>query len=262
MIFSPYDNASCGDESIGFLVFAISLFPIILPSVTIQPFNVGYMNKDMATAGYYNYTPMFVGVDGSDPAVKDIVPSSKEKDDLSGAMINLIVLSPERKFAKVFSWMTVDDFMDEDGWYYGDEVTPTDYTLGPGESLQVYAPYQVTLTYAGQVDEAAYDFTAPAAGYYMVGNQHATKMAVKDIKPSSTAVSDLSGAMLNLIVLDTERKFSKVFSWMTVDDFMDEDGWYYGEEVAPTTYELEPGEVLQLYTPYQVKLDFPAGATL
>ena len=53
MIFSPYDNASCGDESIGFLVFAISLFPIILPSATIQPFNVGYQNKEIAdsTAG-------------------------------------------------------------------------------------------------------------------------------------------------------------------------------------------------------------------
>ena len=39
---------------------------------------VGYMSKDMPTAGYYNYTPMFVGVDGSDPAVKDIVPSTQD----------------------------------------------------------------------------------------------------------------------------------------------------------------------------------------
>ena len=211
----------------------------------------------MASAGYYNYTPMFVGVDGSNPAVKDIVPSSTATDDLSGALIKTIVLDTNRKFSKVFSWCTVDDFMDEDGWYYGDEETPTDYRLGPGESLQVYAPYQVTFTYAGQIDQGKYDFTAPAAGYYMVGNQHATNMAVKDIIPSSEEVDDLSGALIKLIVLDTSRKFAKVFSWCTEDDFMDEDGWYYGDEDTPTDYELEPGEVLQFMAPYQVKLSFP-----
>ena len=223
---------------------------------------VGYMNKDMATAGYYNYTPMFVGVDGSDPAVKDIVPSSTETDDLSGAVINMYVLDTNRKFLKTFAWCTTDDFMEVDGWYYGAEEEPTNYTLGPGESLQVKAPYQLTLTYAGQVDEAAYDFTAPAAGYYMIGNQHATKMPVKNIKPSSTATSDLSGAVINMYVLDTNRKFAKTFAWCTTDDFMEVDGWYYGAEETPTTYELEPGEVLQLKAPYQLKLEFPAGATL
>ena len=219
---------------------------------------VGYMDKNMATAGYYNYTPMFVGVGGTDPAVKDIKPSSTEKDDLSGGDIKLMVLDTERKFAKTFSWCTVDDFMDEDGWYYGSEDTPTDYTLKPGESLQVKAPYQVTFTYAGQVDQAAYDFTAPAAGYYMIGNQHATEMPVKDITPSSEEKDDLSGGDIKLMVLDTERKFAKTFSWCTVDDFMDVDGWYYGSEDVPTTYKLAPGEVLQMKAPYQVKLSFPA----
>jgi hypothetical protein len=223
---------------------------------------VGYMNKDMPAAGYYNYTPMFVGVDGSDPAVKDIVPSSKESADLSGGVINLFVLDTSRKFSKTFAWFTVDDLYDEDGWYYGTEETPTDYTLKPGESLQVLAPYQVTFTYAGAVDEAAYDFTAPAAGYYMIGNQHATKMPVKNIVPSSSVQADLSGGVINLFVLDTSRKFAKTFAWFTVDDLYDEDGWYYGTEETPTSYELEPGEVLQMMTPYQLKLDFPAGATL
>ena len=216
------------------------------------------MSKDMATAGYYNYTPMFVGVGGTDPAVKDIKPSSTATSDLSGGVINLFVLDTGRKFAKTFSWCTTDDFMDEDGWYYGAEETPTTYTLGPGESLQVKAPYQVTFTYSGEVDQGAYDFTAPAAGYYMVGNQHATAMPVKDIVPTSTEVTDLSGGVINLFVLDTGRKFAKTFSWCTTDDFMDEDGWYYGAEDKPTTYELEPGEVLQFKAPYQVKLSFPA----
>ena len=211
----------------------------------------------MATPGYYNYTPMFVGVGGTDPAIKDIVPSSSATDDLSGGVINLYVLDTARKFSKTFAWSTVDDFMDEDGWYFGDEDEPTSYTLGPGESLQVKAPYQLTLTYAGQVDQAAYDFTAPAAGYYMIGNQHATKMPVKNIIPSSEATDDLSGGVINLYVLDTSRKFAKTFAWSTVDDFMDEDGWYYGDEDTPTDYELEPGEVLQMKTPYQLKLSFP-----
>ena len=66
------------------------------------------MSKDMPTAGYYNYTPMFVGVDGSDPAVKDIVPSTQDKSvtDLGGAVISMFVLDTNRKFAKTFSWMT------------------------------------------------------------------------------------------------------------------------------------------------------------
>ena len=219
---------------------------------------VGYMSKDMATAGYYNYTPMFVGINGTDPAVKDIVPSSTEKDDLSGGVIMLYVLDTNRKFAKTFSWFTEDDLYDVDGWYYGDEEEPTDYTLKPGESLQVKAPYQLSLMYAGQVDQSAYDFTAPVSGYYMVGNQHATKMPVKDIAPSSTEKDDLSGGVIMLYVLDTNRKFAKTFSWFTEDDLYDEDGWYYGDEETPTTYMLDPGEVLQMKTPYQLKLDFPA----
>ena len=106
----------------------------------------------MPTAGYYNYTPMFVGVDGSDPAVKDIVPSTQDKSvtDLGGAVISMFVLDTNRKFAKTFSWMTEDDFMDEDGWYYGDEDTPTDYELEPGEVLQFKAPYQVKLSFPDQ----------------------------------------------------------------------------------------------------------------
>ena len=218
---------------------------------------VGYLSKDMPTAGYYNYTPMFVGVDGSDPAVKDIVPSSSAVGSLEGGMIKLYVLDTNRKFAKTFAWYTEDDFMDVDGWYFGDEEEPTTYKLGPGESLQVNAPYQVSFTYAGQVDQGAYDFTAPAAGYYMVGNQHASKMAVKSITASSTATEDLSGGLIKLFVLDTSRKFAKTFAWYTEDDFMPEDGWYYGDEEDPTTYELEPGEVLQFLAPYQVKLSFP-----
>lgn len=105
------------------------------------------MNKDMATAGYYNYTPMFVGVDGSDPAVKDIVPSSKESADLSGGVINLFVLDTSRKFSKTFAWFTVDDLYDEDGWYYGTEETPTSYELEPGEVLQMMTPYQLKLDF-------------------------------------------------------------------------------------------------------------------
>ena len=214
------------------------------------------MSKDMATAGYYNYTPMFVSADGTDPAVKDIVPSSTEQADLSGGAIMLYVLDTNRKFAQTFSWMTEDDLMDEDGWYDSDGNV-TGYKLKPGESLQVYAPYQVSFTFAGQVDQGAYDFTAPAAGYYMVGNQHATEMPVKDIVPSSTEQADLSGGAIMMYVLDTNRKFAQTFSWMTEDDLMDEDGWYDSDGNV-TGYKLKPGEVLQVYAPYQVKLSFPS----
>ena len=118
--------------------------------VHLSSSKVGYLNKDMATAGYYNYTPMFVGVDGSDPAVKNIVPSTSDPtvEDLGEAKIMLYVLDTSRKFAKTFAYKTVDgDWMDEDGWYYGDEEEPTDYELEPGEVLQFYAPYQLKLAF-------------------------------------------------------------------------------------------------------------------
>ena len=92
----------------------------------------------------------------------------------------------------------------------------------------------------------------------MVGNQHATSMPIKDIALSSNATSDLSGGMTVLYVLDTNRKFAKAFAWMTEEDFYDQAGWYFGEEEEPTTYELAPGEVLQMQCSYQVKLEFPA----
>ena len=166
------------------------------------------------------------------------------------------VLNANRGFAKSYSWLTEDDFMDEDGWYYGAEETPTTDTLGAGESLQVYAPFAVKLTYAGQVDQAAYDFTAPVQGYYMVGNQHATEMSLKDVK--ATASADLTGGILVAYKLNSSRGFAKSYSWLTEDDFMDEDGWYYGAEETLTTEKLEPGEVVQVYAPFEVKLSFPA----
>ena len=95
----------------------------------------------MPTAGYYNYTPMFIGVDGSDPSVKDIKPSSTKMEELGEAKILLYVLDTSRKFAKTFAYKTEDgDWMDENGWYYGDEETPTSYEMAPGEVLQMYTP--------------------------------------------------------------------------------------------------------------------------
>ena len=120
------------------------------------------MGKDLASKGYYNYTPMFVGVDGSAPAIKDIQLTSELS--LADNKCNLYVLDTTRKFAKTFVWYTEEEFYDVDGWYFGEEDTPTDYTLKPGESLQAYAPCAVKFTHAGQVDLGAYDFTVNAGG--------------------------------------------------------------------------------------------------
>ena len=45
--------------------------------------------------------------------VKDIIPSSTEKTDLSGGEIMMYVLDTNRKFAKGFSWFTVDYIKDD-----------------------------------------------------------------------------------------------------------------------------------------------------
>ena len=75
------------------LMFAASAALCATVGLAIESDNVvGYMAKDMSKAGYYNYTPMFVGIGGTAPAIKDIVPSSTETEDLSGGMIQLFVL--------------------------------------------------------------------------------------------------------------------------------------------------------------------------
>ena len=221
------------------------------------------MGKDMATTGYYNYTPMFVGVGGVNPKLNDIVPTSLDPQvtDLGGGQLLAFVLDTNRKFAKSFAYKTIDgDWVETEGWYFGDDETPTTYELGPGESLQINTTYAVRFTHSGEVDQAQYEFSALAGGYYMIGNQHATKMKLNDIAPTSLdpQVTDLGGGQLLAFVLDTNRKFAKSFAYKTVDgDWADADGWYFGDEEVATTYELEPGEVLQMNTTYAVKLTFP-----
>ena len=101
------------------------------------------MGKDLATSAYYNYTPMFAGVGGTAPAVKDIQLTSEYALDEYKCM--LYVLDTNRGFAKTFTWCTTEEFMDVDGWYYGDETEPTTYELEPGEVLQMYTQAPVKL---------------------------------------------------------------------------------------------------------------------
>jgi len=222
------------------------------------------MGKDMASAGYYNYTPMFVGVDGSDPKIADIKPSTvdPEIEDLGDGKILLYVLDTNRKFLKTYAYQTIDgDWADEDGWYLGDEEEVTKDTIGPGESLQVKSECQVTFTHAGMVDLAGYTFTAPAAGYYMIGNQHAMDMNISTIVPSTTdpEIDDLGDGKILLYDLDTTRKFAKTYAYQTVDgDWADGDGWYLGDEEEVTSDKITAGGVLQMKSECQVTLTFPA----
>ncbi len=59
------------------------------------------MQKNLEAAGYYNYTPMFVSIDGTDPKIKDIVPSSNAAADLSGGVIVLYKLRAAKLSCRV-----------------------------------------------------------------------------------------------------------------------------------------------------------------
>ena len=143
MIFSPYDNTSCGDESIGFLVFAFSLFPIILPSATIQPFNVGFQKRDSETAnGTAWFANTFKKVDGSviklsdmalneDQAQNNVHVKFYDKDgavaiDNQGRKQDFIYVNPLRPAVASQGWIP--------GWYYftlnGSNVNATQFKLG------------------------------------------------------------------------------------------------------------------------------------
>ena len=160
MIFSPYDNASSGDESIGLLVFAISLFPIILPSATIQPFNVGYQNLDSNASGATMMAPTFLNVNFADKCtLADLsvtgysAPVYDEKRDRwSGGtkgVFNLQFLTSQGKTEATYLWYDDGTRL---GWYDETGTTKVDGTkvdvpagkglwcFGGGLTLVVPAP--------------------------------------------------------------------------------------------------------------------------
>ena len=127
MIFSPYDNASSGDESIGFLVFAISLFPIILPSATIQPFNVGYTTVNNGGSAYITGGMCFVTPGGENFKLSDIKLSGStwgtDKIQFIDPATSAIDLT------KVYDYYGPNDgaTADDEGWYYTGTNPDGDY---------------------------------------------------------------------------------------------------------------------------------------
>ena len=206
MIFSPYDNASCGDESIGFLVFAISLFPIILPSATIQPFNVGYMDKSAeASNGYTWMTATFQKVDGSGIKLSDLtikesqLPTAiklyllskngaTDVDSVSGKKLCFRYVHPARCTASN-GWIS--------GWYFDEGCGATDYKAGSkserwaneypipyGTGMGIFrSTVDATLVFSGAVASSDQEIGAcNANGYTWMGN----------VMPVTLKLSDLS----------------------------------------------------------------------
>ena len=155
MIFSPYDNASSGDESIGFLVFTISLFPIILPSATIQPFNVGYQNGTSIQDNNF-IAPAFMTVGCNTVDIQDI----KLDDGGAGAvgwgaeMFQIWEGTPTVVAGSEFQYWdaSMDPAGEAETFYWGDgEFNKVSYSFVAGQGIVINCAADYTISTSGQV---------------------------------------------------------------------------------------------------------------
>ena len=229
MIFSSYDNASCGDESTGFLVFAISLFPIILPSATIQPFNVGY-SKTALVDGNKLVAAQFAPVGNAEGYdIQNIVAEGADVE----SFVALQTLTSSGKANETFSWDTWMYVTDKPAWI--DDAGIATRKFAPGEALWVQGRAGYSITTAGQVDLS--DLVVELVdGNKAVGNPFPVKVNIQDIVAEGADVE----SFVALQTLTSSGKANETFSWDTWMYVVDEPAWI--DDVGIATREFEPGE--------------------
>ena len=196
MIFSPYDNASCGDESIGFLALAISLFPIILPSATIQPFNVGYQNKELTFGDNAFVVQSFVPVGvAADEITLGNVAVTEDWDAAEGDFIAKLL--PSGASSAEYTYLNAD-YSDAlggtgPGWYLLSEVNDGDVSvsgcqnavlLSQVEGFLAYNNTGASLVFAGEVQKGATELKTTLGNNAFSGNASPVDMKIADLTVS------------------------------------------------------------------------------
>ena len=229
MIFSPYDNASCGDESIGFLVFAISLFPIILPSATIQPFNVGYQGKESLGNSYYTFvTATFNTVDGSAMKLGDI-KLDYDSDDATAQKV----------------WTLDNGGASKDDYYYVNEAA--------AEFEEVAVGWYTDTSYQTPANDVSIPY---GMGLALVATETSTKVLYSGaVKAEDANVNSLGGGLFyftgNCMPVDyTLADVALIYShddataqkiWTLDNGGATKDDYYYVNEAAAEFEEVAVG---------------------
>ena len=218
MIFSPYGNASCGDESIGFLALAISLFPIILPSATIQPFNVGY-NSNELRSGSSGLVSQFVSTSGGAIDLQDIKCNDAASDSVSFMILDNIGLGGD-------SYYWVNWYEGEDGaescWVDSEYAKVEGMTIQPGQGLWVAGDSSEQIFQsAGQVGTA--DVAVQLrSGSTMTGNSSPVEIDLQDI-----VCTDNCSDSVSFMILDNIGLGGDSYYWVN---------WYEGEDGAESCW--------------------------
>ena len=215
MIFSPYDNASSGDESIGFLVFAISLFTIILPSATIQPFNVGYQD---------------VGLTANQQVIKGLLFKNTTASTIKLSEIKMVEAMSDG--STMIRWMNSDGTYSTANWTYmadkdyaefgwGDPMnfTRTEVEFKPGQAFFI-TPGQlvgdVSIHFAGQL------YTSDAAlariGVELTANLQ--ELVTNPMPNNGYKLSDIE-------MMEAMSDGSTMIRWMNSDGTYSTANWTY-----------------------------------
>ena len=269
MIFSPYDNASCGDESIGFLALAISLFPIILPSATIQPFNVGYQEVEVPT-GYYIFTPTFKNVSSDSKfdikTIKPILPSGVAVGQ--NQKVTIFVLDESGNYGVAIYWYGKSNMWTKDGIK---SINDGEVMVGNGQGVAVWNTVKVNastgvevtkggvtssikMLVSGEVDLVCKN-TVPT-GYMINGNSTPNAINLKKITPrllNGTALRQ--NQKVTVFMLDEDGNYGAAIYWYGKTGIWTTDG---ATEISDLDGTLNAGQGFAIWN--TVKINASTGA--
>ena len=196
---------------------------------------VGYLEK-IGTQGYSLFTPTFadVGVDGMDIQKIKLVGSTGDLSDYIQTFTAAGALNPE------YSYLTMDGFGVEDGWYDGNYELVTE-TIDPGKGFLFWNNSQATLNFSGEVTPGQRNLDI-SAGYSIMGNAQPVAIDIQDMKIINSA-GDLSDYIQTFTAAGA---LNPEYSYLTMDGFGVEDGWYDSNyELVSET--VQPGAAFLLW---------------
>ena len=237
MIFSPYDNASSGDESIGLLVFAISLFPIILPSATIQPFNVGYAASTLKSGATLT-AAQFANVAGSGFALVNFKPTGADVYN----NVNINRLNFQGYVTETYTWSDAggESWDTPDVWVDDANNIITDVTFIPGEAIWVNgASADQGLQSAGEVSKIDLSVQLKS-GATLVGNTFPTSVSIADVYPTGNEIYN----NVNINRLDFQGYVTETYTWSDAggEGWDTPDVWVDDANNIITSVTFAPGE--------------------
>ena len=214
---------------------AISPTLIILPSATIQPFNVGYASNELRY-GSIGLVSQFVSTSGGEIDIQDIKCNDASSDSVSFKILNNIGIGGES-----YNWVNwYGDNGDESCWVDGAYEKVEGMTIQPGQGLWVAGDSADQIFQsAGQVSKS--DIAVQLRyGSTMTGNASPVAIDLQDIVCTDNCSDSVSFKILNNIGIGGES-----YNWVNwYGDNGDESCWVDGAYEKVEGMTIQPGQGL------------------